>query len=88
VWQRGGEGSTPVALRATPGMGVRLMTPVGPFRLDVAYNPYRLQSGALYESRPNGDLLEVPDPGSGDAYEYQKPDREGFQINITVGQPF
>jgi hypothetical protein len=72
----------------TPGIGLRLQTPVGPFRLDVAYNPYRLESGPLYVNLPNGDLIEVADPGTGTAYNYQKPDREGLRFNITVGQPF
>src|SRR5690606_3346324 len=27
-------------IRFTPGVGLRFLTPVGPFRLDVAYNPY------------------------------------------------
>lgn len=88
VWQRGGSNASPFKLRFTPGVGVRLQTPVGPFRLDVAYNPYTLQSGVLYESRPNGDLIEVPDPAGGGAFQYQKPNREGFKFNITVGQPF
>jgi len=88
VWQRGGSAASPFKLRFTPGVGVRLQTPVGPFRLDVAYNPYTLQSGALYENRPNGDLVEVPDPSGTGTFQYQKPKREGFQFNITVGQPF
>jgi outer membrane protein insertion porin family/translocation and assembly module TamA len=88
VWQRGGSTPTPFGLRFTPGVGVRLQTPVGPFRLDVAYNPYRLQAGALYVNFPNGDLIEVPDPGTGGAYQYQRPGREGLRFNITVGQPF
>jgi outer membrane protein insertion porin family/translocation and assembly module TamA len=88
VWQRGGSQATPVALRATPGVGVRLQTPVGPFRLDVAYNPYRLQPGILYQNQPNGDLIEVTDPSTGQPFQYQRPDREGFKFNLTVGQPF
>jgi outer membrane protein insertion porin family len=88
VWQRGGSQATPIALRVTPGVGVRLQTPVGPFRLDVAYNPYRLQPGTLYQSQPNGDLIEVADPVTGQPFQYQRPDREGFKFNLTVGQPF
>jgi hypothetical protein len=72
----------------TPGVGVRLQTPVGPFRLDVAYNPYRLQPGTLYQNQPNGDLIEVADPVTGQPFQYQRPDREGFKLNLTVGQPF
>ncbi len=42
AWQRGDR--DPV-IRVTPGIGMRLNTPLGPARLDVAYNPYRLQAG-------------------------------------------
>jgi outer membrane protein assembly factor BamA len=35
--------------RATPGLGLRLGTPLGPFRLDVGYQPYPPRAGrALY----------------------------------------
>ena len=34
--------------RATPGFGFRAATPVGPFRLDVAYNPSRPNVGPLF----------------------------------------
>lgn len=87
VWQRGDAGAR-FALRATPGVGVRLQTPVGPFRFDIAYNPYRLQRGTLYAEQANGDLIEVIDPGTGDVRQYQRPGTEGLQINLTVGQPF
>jgi len=39
-------------LRWTPGVGVRLATPVGPLRLDVGYNPYALAAGAAYFDAP------------------------------------
>lgn len=35
-------------VRVTPGVGLRVNSPVGPFRVDVAYNPYPLSSGAVY----------------------------------------
>ncbi len=34
--------------RVTPGLGVRLVTPIGPFRVDVGYNPYPLASGPAF----------------------------------------
>jgi outer membrane protein insertion porin family/translocation and assembly module TamA len=38
-------------MRYTPGVGVRLVTPLGPFRLDVGYRPYGKRAGrALYFS--------------------------------------
>jgi outer membrane protein assembly factor BamA len=36
----------------TPGVGVRVFTPVGPIRLDVGYNPYLLPAGAAYFNAP------------------------------------
>jgi outer membrane protein insertion porin family len=35
------------ALRITPGAGVRVTTPLGPVRVDVAYNGYDFESGVL-----------------------------------------
>ena len=35
-------------LRVTPGIGVRVYTPVGPVRLDVGYNPYDRPAGAAF----------------------------------------
>ncbi|WP_298266173.1 BamA/TamA family outer membrane protein [Gemmatimonas sp.] len=40
-------------LRYTPGLGLRLVTPLGPFRVDIGYRPYGMRAGrALYFS-PN-----------------------------------
>ncbi len=35
-------------LRVTPGVGIRVYTPVGPVRLDVGYNPYDRPAGAAF----------------------------------------
>jgi outer membrane protein assembly factor BamA len=35
-------------LRVTPGVGVRVYTPVGPVRLDIGYNPYDRPAGAAF----------------------------------------
>ena len=40
--------------------GIRLGTPLGPARLDVAYNPYRLQAGPLFQFDTTGALTPVP----------------------------
>ncbi|HEY0035554.1 MAG TPA: BamA/TamA family outer membrane protein, partial [Longimicrobium sp.] len=47
-------------IRITPGVGGRFATPVGPFRLDVAYNPYQPEPGPLYGITESGDLIEMP----------------------------
>ena len=43
-------------LRTTPGVGVRVVTPLGPFRLDIGYQPYAPRTGqALYFAPGAGD---------------------------------
>jgi outer membrane protein assembly factor BamA len=50
-----GEASV-MALRITPGLGVRIASPIGPLRFDVAYNPYPPREGPLY-GREDGTLV-------------------------------
>jgi outer membrane protein insertion porin family len=82
VWQRGGEIPTAV-IRVTPGVGIRLATPLGPARLDVAYNPYKLQAGTLFQVDTLGLLSPVPGQAS------YVLDRKGhFTFHVAVGQAF
>ena len=80
AWQRGGR--DPV-IRVTPGAGLRLNTPLGPARLDVAYNPYRLQSGSLFQFDTAGALTPVP---GGDRFVLDRSSH--FTFHFAVGQPF
>jgi hypothetical protein len=50
VWTRGGSGAEQSFgnLKVTPGIGVRLASPVGPIRLDIGYNPYDPAKGPAY----------------------------------------
>ena len=57
VWQRGrtvGVSSHKASalwlneLRWTPGVGLRVFTPVGPFQANVGYNPFARPAGAIY----------------------------------------
>jgi outer membrane protein assembly factor BamA len=82
VWQRGGNERTAV-IRVTPGVGLRIATPLGPARLDVAYNPYKLQPGALFQFDSAGNLDPVPGQSS-----YVLPRDRKFTFHIAVGQPF
>jgi hypothetical protein len=70
-------------IRVTPGIGIRIATPLGPARLDVAYNPNKLQPGALFQADAMGNLTPVPGEG---AYVLSR-DRK-YAIHIAVGQPF
>ncbi|HUL50282.1 MAG TPA: BamA/TamA family outer membrane protein [Gemmatimonadales bacterium] len=47
VWERGQEGNVS-GVRITPGLGVRIATPLGPVRVDAAYNGYAAEPGVVY----------------------------------------
>jgi outer membrane protein assembly factor BamA len=54
VWETNAEGFRWGNLRATPGVGLRIVTPLGPFLVDVGYRPYEPVAGrALFFT--NGD---------------------------------
>jgi len=59
VWTRGGTGAEQSFgnLRVTPGVGVRVASPVGPIRMDIGYNPYPRQDGAAYFDAPISTAL-------------------------------
>jgi outer membrane protein assembly complex protein YaeT len=48
VWSQTGTTYVPGGLRVTPGLGLQISTPLGPMRLDAAYNGYGTQPGPLY----------------------------------------
>lgn len=81
VWVRDPAALAPFRLRITPGVGLRLNTPLGPARLDVAYNPYDFPPGRLLGSTPSGDLVELSD-------DFQRARNRNFTIHVSVGQPF
>ena len=47
VWERGEEIVSARGIRVTPGVGVRFATPLGPVRIDAAYNGYPTEHGPL-----------------------------------------
>jgi outer membrane protein insertion porin family/translocation and assembly module TamA len=61
VWNRGraGTGVNFADIRVTPGIGLRVFTPVGPLRVDVGYNPYRRPAGPAYITDISGNLICV-----------------------------
>ena len=65
VWNRGRAGTAVnfADIRVTPGVGLRLFTPVGPIRVDVGYNPYRRVPGPAYITDLSGNLICVS-PGN------------------------
>jgi outer membrane protein assembly complex protein YaeT len=82
VWQREGPRSGRV-IRVTPGVGLRIATPLGPARLDVAYNPNKLQPGALFQVDDLENLTPVQGQGA-----YVLPRARNYSVHIAVGQAF
>jgi outer membrane protein assembly complex protein YaeT len=83
VWERGGGSESGPAFRVTPGLGVRFATPLGPARIDVAYNPYDLPAGKLYLERSSGQVDLITE-------HYQpapKPGRE-WAVQLAIGHAF
>jgi len=81
VFERG-KANAPSTLRFTPGVGMRFATPLGPARLDVAYNGYPRQPGALYQSNPNtGSLRKIAD-------NFSSGRRSSLTFQFAIGQPF
>ncbi|MDZ4675513.1 MAG: BamA/TamA family outer membrane protein [Gemmatimonadota bacterium] len=83
LWQRGGTGLLSAAMRVTPGIGIRATTPLGPARLDVAYNPYELERGTLFRTTPDGGLEILKT-------DYRRSDRDRGRLtwHFSVGYPF
>src|SRR5438477_581821 len=87
VWERGGDPGTVAGVRVTPGIGLRLATPLGPVRLDAAYNGYPAEPGPLYfQDNTTQSLTLVPN------VVYQPGLAPGFWqrvvVQFAVGQAF
>lgn len=59
VWERGEEIVTIRGIRVTPGVGVRFATPLGPVRIDAAYNGYPAERGPLLYQPSSGQAITV-----------------------------
>ncbi len=87
LWERGRTDLGKARIRVTPGIGIRVSTPLGPARLDLAYNGYQAVPGALYSvSSTDSTLTLVADRFAVDR-------RSRFlgiplTLQFSVGQPF
>ncbi|MBI1967626.1 MAG: BamA/TamA family outer membrane protein [Gemmatimonadetes bacterium] len=93
VWERGEELVSVKGVRVTPGVGVRFATPLGPVRLDVAYNGYAPESGPLL-FQTDSTITRIHCTSSGQCDRYPKNPRtpDGFfrrlVLQFAVGQAF
>ncbi|HEX2077072.1 MAG TPA: BamA/TamA family outer membrane protein [Longimicrobium sp.] len=60
VWESRDSLAARTRILTTPGVGLRFASPVGPFRLDLAYNPYGAVPGPLYGINERGELVPQP----------------------------
>jgi outer membrane protein assembly complex protein YaeT len=87
LWERGRTDAGKARIRVTPGIGIRISTPLGPARLDLAYNGYQPVPGALYSvSTTDSTLTQIADSFAIDR-------RSRFlgiplTLQFSVGQPF
>ena len=78
VWEAHSDGFHFGDLRATPGVGLRLVTPLGPFRVDIGYLPYEPRAGrALYftprDANGNFGQIRCASPGNSVSVDPNKP---------------
>ena len=77
---------------ATPGVGVRVSSPLGPLRIDVAYDPRGAETLQLLARTAAGDFVPlgpvIYDPtGAGDAGAFTRFLRR-LQVQIGIGEAF
>lgn len=80
LYERGRTSLAPIRFRITPGAGLRLVTPLGPARFDVAYNGYDQPPGALY-LQSAGTLTLVRS-------DFVQRRRGRLTYHFSFGQPF
>ena len=85
VWERGDEVLSIQGVRVTPGAGVRFTTPLGPVRVDVAYNGYPDERGPLLLQTPDSIVQIRPDyPPIGTTKSFW----QRLVLQFAVGQAF
>lgn len=87
VWERGEELVTIRGMRVTPGIGLRFATPLGPVRVDAAYNGYPTERGPLlFQPTAPDPIIVIRD--SYPPLRAQKSFWQKVVIQFAVGQAF
>src|SRR5438876_4548977 len=86
VWERGEELVSIRGMRVTPGAGIRLATPLGPVRIDAAYNGYPTERGPLLWLDSTGVVKQIRT--SYPPLRAQKTFWQKVIIQVAVGQAF
>ena len=93
VWERGAEIVSVRNMRLTPGAGVRFTTPLGPVRIDAAYNGYAAERGPLLYQDSVGNVTRIR-PSSPNATDFYPPLNvpktfwRKIVLQFAVGQAF
>lgn len=89
VWERGEELVSIRGVRVTPGVGVRFATPLGPVRIDAAYNGYQTERGPLlYLNDTTKTVTQLLAHSPYPPLLARKTFRQKIVIQIAVGQAF
>jgi outer membrane protein assembly complex protein YaeT len=92
VWERGEQLAVVRGLRVTPGVGLRFTTPLGPVRIDAAYNGYAAEPGPLYfqNNADNSLTLRLNPDSSVVTYQPVRPSSfwRRLVVQFAVGQAF
>ncbi|PYP20082.1 MAG: hypothetical protein DMD54_01345 [Gemmatimonadetes bacterium] len=90
VWERGSEVFPISGLRVTPGAGLRFATPLGPVRVDAAYNGYPIERGPLLYA-PRGTGVPPPITQIRDSYPPVRAEKTFWQkvvVQFAIGHAF
>ena len=102
LWNRPQQSFTLSDMRVTPGVGVRVRSPIGPLRVDVAYNGYASTAGSAYFVGTDnvlrcvspGNTFDAGIVGSGETCDPTFTPKAGQSVlskltfNFSIGQAF
>ncbi len=91
VWERGSEVFPISGLRITPGAGMRFSTPLGPVRVDAAYNGYPIERGPLLYAPPDSAGVAPPIEQIRSSYPPSHAEKSFWQkvvVQFAIGHAF